>query len=327
MSANPAETSLEELKARHRKENKELVAKVTALKKTVSKGDKRKKKEVSAEIAVLEAELSARQASEIKELESLASHQPEATVADDLTKAVAELGLASTDSQKGDTENDAASEGAVGQQGGLYGSGILGQARLPGGGSGKKNKAKLRQQRKAEELRRQQEEAEEEASGMVDLAAVENENLSRLAAENNLCIKDIRADGHCLYSAFADQMNTNHGQNTTYQDMRRLASEHMRSHQDDFIPFFAHDNGDMFSNADYSDYCNRVANSAEWGGHQEITALSHVFKVPVLIYQTDMRPLSIGEEYMDTKEPVRLSYHRHAYGLGEHYNSLRKITS
>lgn len=49
----PSET-LEELKARHKKEKRELTAKVTALKKTATQGDKKKKKEVTAEIAQLE---------------------------------------------------------------------------------------------------------------------------------------------------------------------------------------------------------------------------------------------------------------------------------
>ncbi|KAJ2014544.1 OTU domain-containing protein 6B, partial [Coemansia sp. S610] len=71
MSSLPiTETTLEDLELRHRKESKDLLAKVTALKKTVSKGDKRKKKEVAADIAALEAQQSERHAAEISQLTS-----------------------------------------------------------------------------------------------------------------------------------------------------------------------------------------------------------------------------------------------------------------
>lgn len=56
----PAE-SHDELKARHKKEQKDLQAKVTGLKKTATKGDKKKKKEVLAEVAQLESSLKMQQ--------------------------------------------------------------------------------------------------------------------------------------------------------------------------------------------------------------------------------------------------------------------------
>ncbi|KAJ2879373.1 OTU protein [Coemansia aciculifera] len=108
--------------------------------------------------------------------------------------------------------------------------------------------------------------------------------------------------------------------------MRRRAAEYMRVHRDDFMPFMAHDSGDPFDMADYDDHCDSVERSAAWGGHQEIMALSHALQLPVLVYQSDAPVLRIGEDVYGTKEPVRLSYHRHAYGLGEHYNSLHKMT-
>merc|ERR1712071_77135 len=47
----------EELIARHRREKKDLQAKIQALKKTATKGDKKKKKDVAEEIAKIEKEL------------------------------------------------------------------------------------------------------------------------------------------------------------------------------------------------------------------------------------------------------------------------------
>ena len=56
--------SLEALETRHRREQRELVVQLTALKKTAPKGDKKQKKEVQLEAARREAELDARHAQE-----------------------------------------------------------------------------------------------------------------------------------------------------------------------------------------------------------------------------------------------------------------------
>ena len=53
----------------HRKEKKELQAQIQALKKTASKGDKKKKKEVAETIANLEAELKEKHKAELAHLE------------------------------------------------------------------------------------------------------------------------------------------------------------------------------------------------------------------------------------------------------------------
>ncbi|KAJ1801251.1 OTU protein [Coemansia sp. RSA 2399] len=272
----------EDLAARHRKEKKELITTITALKRTVPKGDKRRKKEATAEIEVLEKQLKEK-------------HAAEQIAMDEAHSA-----------------NDATDDGQD----------TPGAARMPGG---KKNKAKMRLQRRAEEMKRMQEEAEHEAEGMVDVTAVEAEAMNTLAASAGLSVKEIRPDGHCLYSAVADQVGAYHSQpSATHLEMRSRAAKYMRANRDDFLPFMTHDSGDMFSEADFANHCNRVENTADWGGQHEITALSHALELPVHIYQTGTPVLRIGDEEYGAKEPIRLSYHRHAYGLGEHYNSLHK---
>ncbi|KAJ1932304.1 nuclear protein localization protein 4, partial [Linderina macrospora] len=89
------ETTIEELETRHRKETKDLTSKVMSLKKSIPKGDKRKKKEVTAEIAVLEAELAERHTAELSELrQTLANGTP---TPDDLATTLAETAI-TTDS-------------------------------------------------------------------------------------------------------------------------------------------------------------------------------------------------------------------------------------
>jgi OTU domain-containing protein 6 len=61
---------LETLHARHKKEQKALVAQTTSLKKTVTKGEKSKRKEVLAEIQRLEDNLKERHQKELNELQN-----------------------------------------------------------------------------------------------------------------------------------------------------------------------------------------------------------------------------------------------------------------
>jgi OTU domain-containing protein 6 len=77
--------TLEELRTRHKKEQKDLMAKVTGLKKTATKGDKKKKKEVLIEIAQLEQALSLQQDQEEKAL--LANGAVEASSSSSTTTA------------------------------------------------------------------------------------------------------------------------------------------------------------------------------------------------------------------------------------------------
>jgi OTU domain-containing protein 6 len=67
---------LETLQARHKKEQKALVAQTTSLKKTVTKGEKSKRKEVLAEIQRLEDDLKERHQRELSELQN----KPQQTV-------------------------------------------------------------------------------------------------------------------------------------------------------------------------------------------------------------------------------------------------------
>ncbi|KAJ2610979.1 OTU protein [Coemansia sp. RSA 1365] len=307
--ATPQET-FEELEARHRKEKKDLVATITSLKKSIPKGDKRKKKEVAAEIAELEKTHSERHRAEL----SLVGGSSKACTSS-TPDTSGNQNLCQPDTPDAESESGSAAASALG----LYAN-----SSQPVRAVAKKNKARQRLQRRAEELKRQQEEAEAEAEDMVDNSAIETEAISKLAAGDGLSIREIRPDGHCLYAAFGDQVNTYHGYSISYLEIRKRAAEYMRANYGDFIPFMTRKDGDLFSEDDFEKYCCDIESTATWGGQQEITALSHSFQLPVHIYQSNMPVLRIGEDAYSANDPIRLSYHRHAYGLGEHYNSLQK---
>ena len=65
-----------------------------------------------------------------------------------------------------------------------------------------------------------------------------------------------------------------------------------------------------------------MESSNEWGGQLEITAIAHACRRCVAVYSADAPVLLTGSEYdVDGAPRLQLAYHRHYYGLGEHYNA------
>ena len=134
--------------------------------------------------------------------------------------------------------------------------------------------------------------------------------------------------------------------------LRRRAAEHIRTHADDFAPFLPYEATDGYpegeappaaARAAVARYCARMStpNGAVWGGHPEIRALACTLGVPVVVYQAGAPVLTLGPDGDETTRRVaaqasdtptgwrvpgdatlRLSFHRHYYALGEHYNSV-----
>lgn len=49
---------------------------------------------------------------------------------------------------------------------------------------------------------------------------------------------------------------------------------------------------------------------------------------PFEVIQSEGRPVVIGDEFGDpSSKPILLTYHRHMFGLGEHYNSVRPLVA
>lgn len=154
---------------------------------------------------------------------------------------------------------------------------------------------------------------------------IEQGKLDCLLKEKNLSIHDIEADGDCLYRAVEHQLGlTLHSdERLTYQEIREKTSRYMLDHVDTFMPFLLNDQGELMSESDYKDYCIKIAKTKEWGGHLELTAIAQFTMRPVHIYQADNKvPIIIEPQEKTQKSPILLSFHRHLYHLGEHYNSL-----
>ncbi|KAI8817853.1 uncharacterized protein EV422DRAFT_499646 [Fimicolochytrium jonesii] len=177
------------------------------------------------------------------------------------------------------------------------------------------------EQRKAAEFDAMRRQAAEEAKNSVNHKEIEENVIANMLGPMNLRIKQIPPDGHCMYNAIVDQLGAKGAADgKTYKDLRRIAADFLRGHPDDFLPFLVTDAGDMFTPEDYTAYCDDVENTAAWGGQTELQAISRALERPIHVVQMGTPVLKIGED-LDA-DPLFVSYHRHAYGLGEHYNSL-----
>jgi len=70
-------------------------------------------------------------------------------------------------------------------------------------------------------------------------------------------------------------------------------------------------------------YCERLRSTAMWGGHVEIVAAARALGVPIIVHTADSDDLVVGPEFgVASASPLRISFHKHAFTLGEHYNSV-----
>ena len=57
----------------------------------------------------------------------------------------------------------------------------------------------------------------------------------------------------------------------------------------------------------------------------ELTALSVRLERCIEVVQAEGAPVVVGEQWSDGQSRLLLSYHRHMYGLGEHYNAVLPV--
>lgn len=281
-----AETTEELLAKQHRKEKKDLQAKIQSMKNAVPKNDKKRRKQLTEDIAKLEAELSQKHENEIRQLNISSS-------VEEVSNALDSVNV---------TNNEEETDGK--------------QTRT--------SKAqKRRDKRAALEKERETRIAEAEVENLTGSRHLENLKLKEKLAERHLQIKEISSDGHCMYRAVEDQLMVR-GCALGLKELRAQTAQYMRSHADDFLPFLTDPNtGDMYTAEEFEKYCNDVADTAAWGGQLELKALSQVLQLPIEVIQAESLSIIIGEEY--DRPPITLIYMRHAYGLGEHYNSVEPL--
>ncbi|XP_012227025.1 deubiquitinase OTUD6B [Linepithema humile] len=282
----------EELTQKHKKERKDLQAQIQTLKKSICKGDKKKKKEIAEEIGRLEESLEKQQAEEVTTWKL--AH---ITLNTEQTEFVQEHEI-----DEIDKDNNCSKQSVH-----------------------KISRAQKRRDKKAiAEIERNQRIIEQEALNVFDKRNVEIEAIKKILTERNLMVYEIPSDGHCLYNAVAHQLKVNGETPLSLHDLRTKTADYLRENKVDFLPFLSNpDSDDLLTPEEYEKYCNDVAETSAWGGAVELQVLSHILKCPIEVIQAIGAPYIIGEEYSNGKKVI-LTYYRHMYELGAHYNSVTK---
>ncbi|KAF9624449.1 hypothetical protein IFM89_011457 [Coptis chinensis] len=295
--------TLEEVLSRHRKEITQLQNKEVALKKAAAKGSKAeqkaKKKQVEDEISKLSSKLKEKQENELVSLGYSNTGGKEKKDLDILVKAIAGV---SVNSQ---------------------------------GDPSKSSKSVKRREKRAQQEAAREQRIQEEQSNMVSDRMIENEKLERKLVPLGLIVNEIKPDGHCLYRAVENQLALFSGGSSPYsfQELREMVALYMRQHAADFLPFFLSENNievdsDNSPAEIFEDYCKEVESTAAWGGQLELGALTHCLRKHIVVLSGSFPDVEMGKEYKSVgrsssiNPSIMLSYHKHAFGLGEHYNSV-----
>ncbi|XP_013783285.1 OTU domain-containing protein 6B-like [Limulus polyphemus] len=272
-----------------KQEKKVLQARIQDLKHSVPKGDKKKKKEVAVQIATLEEEMAKKHESELRGFESSMCEEK----VEEMTENVGDLTVS------GNPQID----------------------HLTSEKQQKITRSQKRREKKANEERvRKQRIEEQERENLTGVRNVEAEKLKEILANRKLAIYEIPSDGNCLYKAVEHQLKLSNIE-TSVPILREQTANYLREHSTDYLPFLTSAKmGDFMTEDELEEYCNEIANTSAWGGLIELRIISHVFQTPIEVIQADGPSIIIGEEYISS--PLILSYHRHVYQLGEHYNSV-----
>lgn len=279
----------EDIEVRHKKERKELQSKIQALKKTAGKGDKKKKKEVLEEIARLELNLDQKHADELKQAEN---------------NKVNNCSTAEPDANQNDIQTSATvDENTV-----------------------RISKAQKRREKKAAEDKiRQAEILAEQELHKDGPRSTENNAIKNILSKRGLILHPISSDGNCLYNAVRHQLQITGrlAEDVNISTLRSQCADYIAANKESLICYMINpDTGNIYTDSEFEKYCSDLRNTPAWGGHIEIRALSHVLNVPIEVIQA-VGPVTVqGSDEFNGPNLV-ITYHRHIYSLGEHYNSTK----
>ena len=310
---------MEALQAKHRKEQRDLQSQITQKKKSTTK---KTRKGVNDECDTLQREFEERQRVEIENLVSgsITTHVRSLDDGNDLTENARpgqpEIESSAEEVTKSTPCNGANSAAVTSPQ-------QQQQSQLQ---TKKPNRQKARLARRAAEQEAQAAQATEEAANLPDLRQQELAGMRKHCERLDLAEISIRPDGHCLYSAVATQLPATllHENSTEslkssmpHHKVRFTASNFIAENPNDFSAFLEEP---------LDVYVAKIKDTAEWGGQLELQAIARAYKVGINVLQADGRIEKMGPDSSASDPPaIWLAYYRHSFGLGEHYNALKKI--
>ncbi|KMU81579.1 OTU domain -containing protein 6B [Coccidioides immitis RMSCC 3703] len=106
--------------------------------------------------------------------------------------------------------------------------------------------------------------------------------------------------------------------NDGYKTVRATTGKFVLANADDFAPFI---------DEPLEEYARKIMFTAEWGGQLELQAMARAYGVEINVIQGDGRneKFEPGDDKGGERKKIWLAYYRHSYGLGEHYNALSRV--
>ena len=219
-------------------------------------------------------------------------------------------------------------------------------------------KLKKKNQQRQMEIDREKRIEEENSNAGPSRRQLELEAMQTLYLRpRGLVVQEVEADGNCLYRAVAVQCRrlklldavVNDGDvsrsEQSYDEIRSICADVlMGPNRAEYEPFAECGEGycDAGENtehgnhpATFEEYVHNVRSTSTWGGQLELRALCEGLKCPIVVFSAEGPPLTMGAEYAqgdadgnsdgigcNKDKALLLSFHRHYYALGEHYNSV-----
>mmetsp|Transcript_18911 Transcript_18911/g.40536 ORF Transcript_18911/g.40536 Transcript_18911/m.40536 type:complete len:336 (+) Transcript_18911:288-1295(+) len=208
-------------------------------------------------------------------------------------------------------------------------------------------KLKKKNAQRQKEIEREKQIYEENSKAGPSRRQMEMEALQTLYLHpRGLDVQEIEADGNCLYRAVGVQCSrlgldaVDVDGEDCYVKIREICADVLLgSNRAEYEPFAECGEGHAVEGnnggnhpATFEEYVKNVRSTSTWGGQLELRALSEGLKRPIVVFSAEGSPLTMGSEYAPDagnddndwgkKEALLLSYHRHYYALGEHYNSI-----
>jgi OTU domain-containing protein 6 len=186
----------------------------------------------------------------------------------------------------------------------------------------RKSKAQKRRERKEQEAKQREIEIQQgEEENKTSARQLESKALNKILKSRNLMLHHIKSDGDCLYNAIRHQLELNGIFEFSVDALRKIAADYIRENKNELIFYMPSSRGDdIMSKEEFDEYCNQIENTKAWGSQLEIQALSNKLKLKIEILQSDCKPTISGGDFINRPHLI-VTYHRHFYGLGEHYNS------
>ena len=148
---------------------------------------------------------------------------------------------------------------------------------------------------------------------------LETQSILKQLKDRSLSMHEVPSNGDCMFAAISHQRPGNN-----IDSLRQQTAEELRRNKPEYHPFLTNASGDMMADDEFEEYCQKMASSkSAWGSQVELRAISQILKIQIEVIQGEGPVVVIGQHGDQT--PVVVSFHKHYFGLGEHYNSTKPL--